>query len=340
MTVVTLTALMTATGALGAAASAPRTGSNFSDPDALTTADGHIWVANATNNSLTQLTSAGVVTARVTAAHGDLNHPQALAGNGADVFVANRSNSVSEFSAITRVFVRTLSAKALHLGDPVAEAVVGSDLWIVNQSTNSLTEVSTATGALVRTVANAPFGVVAFASPSAIAVAETNLWVTSDGTNAVTEVATRTGAIVRVVDASADGIAGPAGVAYDGTHVWITDATTDSVTELMASTGALVQLITNSSNNGGYGFWSPGPVIAGSGVVYVASPPGSSPMVTQIATNTGDSNWMMCNTNYPFNFLNPDGMVITGGNLFVANGANNTLSEMNASSGVWVQDVS
>jgi DNA-binding beta-propeller fold protein YncE len=337
---VSLTMVVAFAGALSASAVSPRVTPSFNDPAAIVIAGGHVWVADEGSNALTQLNSAGVVTLHVTAAHGDLNKPQALAGNSTDVFAANHTSTVSEFSATTGGFVRTLSAHNLHLGDPIAMAIVGADLWVVNESTNSLTEIATATGNLVRTVTNQPFGAVAFDGPVAITVAGQNLWIANDGTNSIAEVASRTGSITRVISSSADGFAMPAGVAYDGTHIWVTESATDAVTELMASTGALVQLITNSSLDGGYGFWSPSVIVAGAGVVYVASPPGGSPMITQIATSTGVANWMMCNTNYDFNFLNPDGMAIDAGNLFVANGANNTLSEMNASTGVWIQDVS
>jgi hypothetical protein len=334
-----LTTMLALAGSTTAFAAAPRTSSNFDDPAAIVTAGSHLWVANEGSSTLTQLSAAGAVTLSVRDSHGDLHDPQALAANTTEVFAANRTNTISEFNAATGSFVRTISARTFHLGDPVAMAINGANLWIVNQSTNSLTEVVTATGRLVRTVANQPYGAVAFDAPSAITNAGADLWVTSLGTNAVTEVSARTGAVVRVVSASADGLAAPAGVAYDGVHVWVTDSATDAVTELTATTGALVQVITNSSLDGGYGFWSPATILAGSGVVYVASPPGGSPMVTQIATASGIANWMMCNTNYPFNFLNPDGFAIAAGNLFVANGANNSVSDMNATTGVWVQDV-
>lgn len=321
-------------------ASSPRGASNFDDPAAIVTAGGHVWVANEASNSLTQLSAAGVVTLHVHDAHGDLTGPQALAATPTDLFVANRTGSVSVFTAASGIFVRTINARADHLGDPVAMVVDGADLWVVDQATNSLTELATATGGLVRTVANQPFAAVAFDSPTAITTAGGDLWVTSAGSNSIAEVVARSGAIAHVFSASADGLATPEGVASDGTHIWITDSATNSVTELTARTGALVQVITNSSLDGGYGFQSPSVIVAGSGVVYVASPPGGSPMVTQIATSTGIANWMMCNTNYAFNFLNPDAMTIDASNLFVANGANNTVSVMNAATGVWVRDVS
>jgi hypothetical protein len=338
--VVMLSTVVATTGGVAALAATPRTTPNFNDPAAIVTTGTHVWVANFGSSSLTQLSTAGTVTLHVSDHHGDLVGPQALAGTATDLFVANRNSTISEFNSSTGVFERTISAHTFHFGDPVAMTVDGANLWVLNQATNSLTEIAVATGHLVRTVANTPFGAVAFATPSAITTAGADLWVTNEGTNSVTEVLARTGAIVRVISASADSFATPAGIAYEATHIWVTDSATASLTELSASTGALVQVITNSSLDGGYGFQSPSVILAGAGVVYVASPPGGSPMITQIETTSGIANWMMCNTNYPFNFLNPDGLTIAAGNLFVANGANNTLSEMNASTGVWVQDVS
>jgi hypothetical protein len=223
--------------------------------------------------------------------------------------------------------------------DPTALLVSGADLWVVNSTGNSLTEIATATGALVRTVTNQQYGPVRFDQPTALAVSGANLWVTNAAINAVTEVQTKSGSFVQTITATADGFSAPAGIASQGTHLWITESGTDSVTELSAATGALDQVITNSSLNEGYGFNEPSVVLAGAGVVYVVSPPGGSPMVTQVQTSSGNANWMMCNTNYAFNFLAPDGLAINGANLWVANGANNTLTEMNATTGVLVQDV-
>jgi len=81
-------------------------------------------------------------------------------------------------------------------------------------------------------------------------------------------------------------------------------------------------------------------VVTGDGYVFVISPPGYSPMVTQITPSTGTANWMMCNTNGPYLFDNPESAVVTGSDLWVVNEGGNSLTEMDASSGALLQTVS
>ncbi len=321
------------------ASTTPRTGGMFDNPTAIATQGGNLWVTNQGTNSVTELSSAGAFERAVTTSRDGIRQPQAIAADAGAIFVANETNTITELNGSNGSLLRIISAHSYHLMDPIAFAVNGPDLWILNATGNSLTEIVAATGALVRTVTNQPYGPVRFDSPTALTVSGANLWVTNAANNSVTELKTKTGAFVQTITSSADGFATPAGIASDGAHVWISDSATDSLTELSASTGALDQVIGNSSLDGGYGFNAPSVVLAGSGVVYVVSPPGGSPMVTQVADGTGIANWMMCNTNYPFNFLNPAGLAIDGANLWVVNNANNSLSEMNAASGVWVKDV-
>ncbi len=208
----------------------------------------------------------------------------------------------------------------------------------MNFGGDSLTEFSATTGALVRVVNGAEFG---FAMPDALAVAGADIWVTSEfggsttdqNAGAVTEVNATTGAFVRRITAAADGLEQPAGIAFDHKHLWVTDAMTSAVTELSPQ-GALVQVITNSSLNGNYGFDSPTVVVATPAEVYVVSPPGASPMVTQIDTATGNGNWYECNTNSPDpQFANPTGLVVNKGYVWVVSPADNTLTELSLALG-------
>ena len=110
-----------------------------------------------------------------------------------------------------------------------------------------------------------------------------------------------------------------------------------SVTELSAGTGAVVQVVHNNSED--Y-LPAPGAIAYGDGFLFVASPPGSSPMVTQVVpTDPASLPWMMCNTNGPYTFSNPQSLVVYGTHLWVVNegGAGgpsgDSLTEMNASTG-------
>jgi len=61
-------------------------------------------------------------------------------------------------------------------------------------------------------------------------------------------------------------------------------------------------------------------------------------MVTQLVGTTRSLPWMMCNGNGSYNFSNPQALVVYGPNLWVVNAGNNSLTEMNAASGMWPRD--
>jgi hypothetical protein len=108
------------------------------------------------------------------------------------------------------------------------------------------------------------------------------------------------------------------------------------VTELEAASGAAVQVITSDA---GY-LPIPGPITFGDGYVFAADPPGSSPMITQITAKSGTVKWMMCNTNGPYLFNNPESLVVAGADLWVVNEGGNSLTEMDADSGALITTIS
>ena len=97
------------------------------------------------------------------AAHFD--GPVALAVVGPDLFVANEGNpssffpggagpgpvgSVDELDIATGSLVKVLSGHTYGFDNPIALAVVGQTIWIANGAGNSITVVSSSTGAFLR----------------------------------------------------------------------------------------------------------------------------------------------------------------------------------------------
>ena len=264
--------------------------------------------------------------------------PDTLVSYDADLFVVNKTGSVTEINAATAGLVRIVSGASYHFSAPTTAVQQGGNIWVVSTGGNSLTEFSAATGALVRTLSGRAYG---FKTPDAITVAGPDLWVTSKtggsttntNTGAVTEIVAATGAFVRRISAAADGLERPSGIAFDGTHLWISDAATNAVTEL-GSAGALLRVVTNTSLDQNYGFDAPTVVVASAPYVYVISPPGASPMVTQITTATAEGDWYECNTNTPDpNFANPTGLIVHGGYVWVVSPADNTLTQLSPALG-------
>jgi hypothetical protein len=102
----------------------------------------------------------------------------------------------------------------------------------------------------------------------------------------------------------------------------VADSGSNAATEIDAATGAVIG--TETDSDGSYGFGAPLMVIGSDGNVFVASPFGSSPMVTKLSATTGVPSWYMCNTNGPYYFSLLSAFAVSGTDLWVASrsGAN------------------
>jgi len=321
----------------GSAVATPRS-YRFDHPIAIAASGANLWIANYAGNSVTETNSAGAWIRTVAGAKYGFRQPDAIANYRSDVFVVNHGGSVTELSSNTAALVRIIAGPRYAFGSPTAAVEHGGDIFVVNTARETVTEFNASTGALVRILSGARYG---FGAPDAITVAGSDIWVTNKTGGSVTdpnagsatEFVASTGAFVRRVSASTDGLERPSGIAFDGTHLWISDSASDAVTEL-SSNGGLVRNITNASLDRNYGFNAPTAVVASGPDIYVISPPGASPMVTQITASSGEGNWYECNTNTPSpNFDNPTGLVVTDDHVWVVSPADNTLTELSVALG-------
>ena len=303
----------------------------FAAPASAALVGADLFVANNAGNSVTEVdASTGAFVSSIAGAAFKLDGPTAIEAVGTQLFVANGAgNSLTEFNASDGSLVRTISGARFKLSDPIALAAKSGHLFVLN-SAGSVTEVATGTGRLIGVASGAQFG---FDSPTAIAVAGRNLFVTNSAGNSVTEIDTQTRSFVATLSGPSYGFSEPTGVAFDGKHLWVTNQTGGSVTEIGPYTGNALQVIVNGNLP-----W-PGPVTTGDGYVFAASPPGASPMVTQVTASTGSVNWMMCNTNGPYLFNNPQSLVVAGPDLWVVNEGGNSLTQMDAVTGALIQTV-
>jgi hypothetical protein len=310
---------------------------HFNQPAALARVGTNIWVANAGGNTLTEMTSTGGFVRTVSAAKYRLSTPQSLVATGGTLFVASASGVITELNGSSSALTRTMSSSGYRFSDPVALTISWPNLYVVNKNNSTVTIITASTGHLVKVVGNTVQHRSALAHPNAIAIAGSDFWVTNSTSSTVTEFNKTTGAFVRTLSSHAYQFSAPGGISFDGIHLWVTNSATNTVTEFSASNGSLVQVITNSSLNGGYGFDAPSTTIASGKYVYVVSPPGTSPMVTQIDKATGDAQWMMCNTNWAFNFANPSSLAMDGPDLWVTSQGNDGVIEMVAETGMLIK---
>jgi hypothetical protein len=318
----------------------------FDEPDAAVLYGAHLFVANKANSSVTEVNAAnGNYQGTLRAATFGFRSPIALAVLAPDLFVANE-HSVTQVSAATHALVRTFSSQELGMTSPVALATTSPHYLFVlgtggAAGAGAVVEVNTSTGQVLRRASGARFG---FAKPSAVAAAGGHVFVAESASNSVSELTFASLGLMRVLSSAAGSGAfdAPAAMVAHGGYVWVTNQANHTVTQLSAATGGIVQVVPNTSN------YLPSPVAItwGDGYVFVASPPGSSPMITQVVpSNPAKLPWMMCNTNGPYTFSNPQALVVYGNLLWVVNegGAGgppgDSLTEMLASSGRLVKVV-
>jgi hypothetical protein len=334
--------------AASAAAPTPPRASEFDAPSGLAFGGGHLWVTNLAGNSVTEIDPS---TGRwIKTLGGDsygFHRPTAIASTGSHLFVANRAGSVSELRAKDGSLIRSMSGARCGFLNPVAIGISGDTLLVLNAGrpsaspavAGSISEVNLATGKFLRRVSGANL---ALDDPVALAVSGANVFVADEGDNAVTEVHIATGHLVRVVDNQ--GLSAPDGITVAGGRVWVADSKANAATEIDASTGGVVTTVGDS--DGDYGFGSPSVAIASAGNVFIASPFGSSPMVTKLSASNGAPSWYMCNTNGPYYFSLLSAFAVSGNDLWVASrsGANSetpgaksgSLTELNTTTGALI----
>jgi hypothetical protein len=314
-------------------------GHEFDYPSGLVFAGGHLWVANEHGNSVSEINPAnGAWMASLTSGPYGIDAPTAITANGPDIFVANSVKSISEINATTRQLVRIVFGSEYHFSRPVAITVAGGRVLVLNAGTNagSITEFSAKNGLLIKNISGSRY---AFDDPAAFTVSGQNVYVADKGNNSVTELNMVSGRVVDVI--SQQGLSEPDGIAVEDGRVWVADSQSNAATEINAANDAV--LSTYSDSDGSYGFGDPATVIAAAGNVYIATPYGTSPMVTKVEATTGTPDWYMCNTNGPYYFSELSSFAVQGTNLWVASrtGANSqtpaaatgSLTEMNIDSG-------
>jgi len=306
---------------------------NFSGPDAAVAVGSDLYIANSTGNTVTEVkVGNGRFLASIGGAPFNFSGPTAITAVGNSIFVTNGTgDSVTEFTAGTNAFVQQISG--VH--DPIAMTVSSNVLYVLSSDAavpadDAVTAVNPSTGQLIGVASGLQF---AFDGPTAIAAVGANLFVTNGASNSITEINAQTLAFVATVSGTNYQFDDPAGIAVQQSHLWITNEGASSVTEVSAINRKLIQVVVSGN------LPTPGPIAHGDSYIFTASPPGGSPMISQIVPTTGVVTWMMCNTNAPYKFNNPQALVVADNRLWVVNEGGNSLTEMNADTGALIGKV-
>src|SRR5215467_9623270 len=132
----------------------------------------HVWVANFGGNSVTELDAAtGALVRVIMGPQYGFNGAIAVSSDGTHVWVANRAGgtthqgSVTELDAATGALVRVIRGAQYGFNMPYAVSSDGTHVWVANFANGgtategaSVTELRTATGALVQVITGPSYG--------------------------------------------------------------------------------------------------------------------------------------------------------------------------------------
>src|SRR5664280_2795626 len=221
--------------------------------------------------------------------------------------------------------------------EPGAITSDGTHVWVANSGGNSVTELNASNGLPVQVLSGGSYGL---NLPRSIAYDGTHLWVANADGQSVTELNASDGSWVQTLSGAPYGFIDPDGILFDGAHVWVANQSGNSVTELTAS-GSFVQTL----SGGSYGFDDPTHFAFDGTHLWVSN--FSGPSVTEL--NASDGSWVQTiaekATGGPPGFFGPGAMAFDGTHIWVVNGfsldgVGNSVTELNASDGSFVQTVS
>ena len=129
--------------------------------------------------------------------------------------------------------VSVYSGDSYGFNHPLGIAVDGTHVWVANYGGGSVTELNASNGSWERTL----YG---FNEPGRIAVDGTHIWVPNSSGDSVTELNASDGSWVRTLSGGSYRFNSPWAIAVDGTDIWVANQG-GSVTELNASNGSWVR---------------------------------------------------------------------------------------------------
>ncbi len=308
----------------------------FGEPVAMTVADGQLWVVNQAADSITKISASdGRLLGTISASSYGFDAPTAIATDGTDLWVANTAgNTVTELSASDGSLVRVLAGPGYGFARPAGIAVSEDDVWVTNSAANTMTRLRASDGSPIGTISG-------FGQPGSVAADGSQLWVVDVSTDSMTEVDANTAAIIRSVTNDPGvfnfGTAYPVGIATADGHVWVTNMPGGSITELPqrgiapvpdTAIHACVSTSTRSVTVPAAG----SSCKAGSAAIdWNITGPAGLPALPGWGT-------VVYGAQYQFN--DPSALAADGGDLWVANAAGNSLTEVDAADGSLVRTVS
>lgn len=276
-------------------------GWGFQQPAALAVDGQDVFVANAGNNTVTELSLPTLTLVRVI--HGAQYHftqPRAAVVYGQDLWVLSVAPSatgsvpeapsiLTEVDARTGQLVRVVGGSGYGMRGAQAMTVVGPDIFVVDTGVNQVTEVDAGTGQVVRLINSVDY---VFAEPRAITSIGPDVFVANDEGGAggtVTEFDAVTGALVQVIGGVQYKFGVPEAVAAYGPDLFvispglinslygsITEIDTNAPTTITTTTTTMVPTTTTTAPT----------TTTGPGTTTSTTAPGTTTSTTASSTTT------------------------------------------------------
>jgi hypothetical protein len=225
----------------------------FNGPSSMVVAGPDLFVANSGAPTIVEVAVAtGSLVRVISGAEYELNPPGPMALAGPDLFVVNDGgNSVTELSVATGALVRVISSAHDGFNKPGALAADGQDLFVANEGVplsppdsathlGSVTELDTATGALVRVI---PASLTGIDQPDAVYAAGPDVFVAnyggSGGLGSVTQLEASSGIVLSQLSEPVSTIIRPDAMTVDGGNLFVANKTDRSVSELDARSATM-----------------------------------------------------------------------------------------------------
>jgi outer membrane protein assembly factor BamB len=319
---------------------------HFAEPLAIAVDHSHVWVANVSGNSVTELNAKTGSVIRVIDARADaFATPIAIAVTPLHVWVVNDgvkgnsrgTGSITELNSKTGALIRVIAVSSARFDNPAAIAISNARVWVTSLQTTSdgglVTDLNESDGSITRVVDGLADS---FDGPVAVAARGNDVWVVSSGVKnyygngrgvgSVTELNASTGQVIRIITAQTAPFDEPTAIAISGGRVWVANLDYSSIVELNASSGAVVRTIRANSLN------QPLAMAADHDHLWVANFFGNS--VTEIKKSTGAVVRVI-----GARFNDPGGIAIAGSHVWVSNGPSNAVTELRESDGSFVRTI-
>ena len=297
---------------------------DFSSPDGMASDGTHLWIANGTGNSVTEVNvSDGSLIRNLRGSAYHFNNPEAVLFDGSHIWVAGNLQPLIEINPSDGSFIRSAGDAGLA-AVPGGLAFDGANIWIANFRSDSVSEFRASDGSLVNSYSGGSYN---FSQPAGLAFDGSHMWVANTNNDSVTELNANDGSFVRNLSGGSYRFSRPESIIFAKVgelpgvgHIWVANYGNSSLTELNGS-GALIRNL----SGGSYGFSGPNGLAYDGTDVWVANHVSDS--ATEVNADSGQ--WVRTADGGTFGFSEPTQVVIAGSREWVTNfGLPGSLTEL------------